>query len=248
MATFFNGIMTAGRPLNNKNGVTLLETIIYMAIAGLLLAGFAMTFAGQNKSYNRQDAIAEIQQNIRGATQVMASEIRLAGFDPERKGAGFSDASEKSLAFNYWEDDDGNGSFETDRIISYDHYDSYGDGILAIGRKVGAGNNVPLAENIDQLRFEYQYKDKTGTLVWASDADAIALHHDITDDKALDKIQAVKIIILGSVRPSAFSRTDSTIYRPPLEGGGTVFSGEPDAGSGYKRLMSVVVQCRNLRG
>ncbi len=247
MTTFFNDAVTANCPIRNENGVTLLETMVYIAIAGLLLAGFAMTFNGQNKSYNRQDAISETQQNIRGASLVMVSELRLAGFDPDLKGAGFINASESSLGFDYWEDSDGDGSFETGRIISYDHYDAYGDGVMAIGRQVG-GAKTPLAENIDQLRFEYQYKDKNGVLVWASDANAIAAHHGISAGKALDKIRAVKIIILGSERASAYTKTDTTVYRPPIEGGGTAFPGISAANSGYKRLMSVVVQCRNLRG
>ncbi len=85
-----------GFHLNNEAGVTLIEVIVYMVIAGMLLSAAVMVFMGQNKTYNRQDIIAEIQQNIRAATSTMAPEIRLAGFDPAIKGgAGFISATSK---------------------------------------------------------------------------------------------------------------------------------------------------------
>ena len=67
-----------GCHLGNEDGVTLIEIIIYMAVAGIVLGGAVMAFLGQSKTYNRQDVVAEIQQNIRAATNMMASEIRLA--------------------------------------------------------------------------------------------------------------------------------------------------------------------------
>ena len=43
----------------------------------------------------------------------MVSEIRLAGFDPAKKGgAGFNAATKDSLSFDYWEDTDGDGDYK----------------------------------------------------------------------------------------------------------------------------------------
>ncbi len=99
------------------------------------------------------------------------------------------------------------------------------------------------------MRFEYLYWNfNTNVWAWANDAAAIEAALGITPDKALEQIRAVKIIILGSARPSAFAETDTTVYRPPLEGSGAGTTWTPAAGTGYKRMMSVVVQCRNNRG
>mgnify|MGYP001379991949 CR=1 FL=1 len=243
--------INSGLHLNNENGVTLIEVMVYLVIAGMMLGAAVMLFTGQNKTYNRQDIIAEIQQNIRGATNLMVSEIRLAGFDPATKGAGFISATANSLSFDYWEDTDGDGDYEdetTSKKIEYNLYDAYGDGGTDIGRKVGASASMPLAENIEKLRFEYLYWNyNTEVWAWANSATAIKDALGISENKALEQIRAVKIIVLGRSRPSAFTAEDTTIYKPPLEGSASE-TWSPAADSGDRRLMSVVVECRNIRG
>ena len=51
--------------------------MVYLVITGMLLSAAVMVFMGQNKTYNRQDIIAETQQNIRAAISLMVAEIRL---------------------------------------------------------------------------------------------------------------------------------------------------------------------------
>ena len=239
-----------GCHLGNEDGVTLVEIIIYMAVAGIVLGGAVMAFLGQSKTYNRQDVVAEIQQNIRAATNMMASEIRLALHDPASKGAKFLAATQSSLSFEYWKDEDGDGDYndETVKTITYDLYDAYGDGGTDIGRQVG-GLKRPLAEHIDRLRFEYLYWNyNTKVWSWASNAAAIQAALTLTTEaKAMEQIQAVKIIVLGSARPSVFNGTETTTFQPPLEGSAAE-TWTPAPNTGYKRLMSVVVQCRNSRG
>ena len=215
----------SGIHLNNEDGVTLIEVMVYLVIAGMMLGTAVMLFTGQNKTYNRQDIVAEIQQNIRGATNLMVSEIRFAGFDPAKKGAGFISATDKSLRFKYWVDTDGDGDYEDQTIpreIEYGLYDAYKDGDEDIGRMVGASDPMPLAENIEKLRFEYLYWNyNTEVWAWANSATAIKDALKISENKALEQIRAVKIIVLGRSRPSAFTATDTTVYRPPLEGSAT---------------------------
>ncbi len=234
---------------NNEAGVTLIELMVYMVLTGMLLSAAVMVFSGQNKTYNRQDVIAETQQNIRGATRLMVSEIRLAGFDPDSKGAsGFLSATASGLSFDFAEDTNDDGTYETVTTIAYDLYDAYSDGGTDIGRTVGAQKRA-LAENIDRLQFEYLYWNyDTDVWVWANDAAAIETALTIPTTKALGLISAVKIIVLGSSRDSAFTNTDSIVFKPSLEGSGAGTTWTPAAGSGYNRLGSVVVQCRNNRG
>ena len=44
--------------LLDQTGVTLIEMMVYMVIAGMLLGMAVTAFLGQNKSYNRQEVIA----------------------------------------------------------------------------------------------------------------------------------------------------------------------------------------------
>ncbi len=161
----------------NENGVTILEVMVYMVISGMLLGAAVMVFMGQNNTYNKQDIIAETQQNIRAAMQMMVSEIRYVGFDPAGKGVtGFITATQTSLSFDYWKDLDKDGDYddETDiQTIVYDLYDAYSDGSTDLGRTVGAQKRA-VAENIDQLTFEYLYWNyNTKDWVWVADSAAI---------------------------------------------------------------------------
>ena len=105
MGMSVSGRLKKSRPLLNEYGVTLVEMLVYMVIAGMLLALAVTAFLGQNKSYNRQEIIAEIQQNIRGATEQIASDIRFAGLGfLETNDDAFALADYFSLSVNYWSD------------------------------------------------------------------------------------------------------------------------------------------------
>ena len=109
-----------------------------------------------------------MQQSLRMALYVMTNELRIAGYDPESiSNAGITNAGDGStgnpLTFTFVADDDGEDNDNdgtTDetgelKTIGYDLYLGLGDGDTDIGRKVGAGNRMPLAENIQDLKFEY---------------------------------------------------------------------------------------------
>ncbi len=61
-------------------GFTLIELLISMAISGILLAATVTTFIAQQKSYNLQTQIADMTLNVRAAIDMMAREIRMAGY------------------------------------------------------------------------------------------------------------------------------------------------------------------------
>lgn len=233
--------------LLDQTGVTLIEMMIYMVIAGMLLGMAVTAFLGQNKSYNRQEVIAEIQQNIRGGTEQMASDIRLAGvgFFESATVEAFGHADNSSLTINQWPDGEdyfsGTGGSSTDQISV--HYRLNG---TDLGRAIGSVGDTPgdvdgyfrpIAENIDDFRLEYQI-ESGGYWRWVGSP---------TD---LEEIRAVKIMVLGGARESAFNRTDNTVYDFPLDESGQTHTYPPVPGTsytGYKRFMSTVVQARNNR-
>ncbi len=68
------------KKLYNK-GFTLIELMVAVLISVFIMMAIYMTFASQEKSQITQKQITEMQQNIRAAMHIMASEIRLAGHD-----------------------------------------------------------------------------------------------------------------------------------------------------------------------
>jgi type IV pilus assembly protein PilW len=214
-------------------GFTLIEVLITMLISGIIMASIYSVFQSQQKSYVVQDQVAEMQQNIRAATNVMVSEIRMAGYDPDGLGAaGITVANTNSITFTLVADDDlldNNGDTVTDepgelKTIQYDLYDAYGDGDNDIGRQVGAfaSTKRAIAENIENI--EFIYLDATGL-----------------PTAVLNNICTIQISILArSARPDQ-DFVNSKNY--------TTASGTPwgPYNDNYRRRLRVTqVRCRNM--
>ncbi|MBU1140797.1 MAG: prepilin-type N-terminal cleavage/methylation domain-containing protein, partial [Proteobacteria bacterium] len=141
----------SNRQYRNNRGFTLVELMITLVIVGIISAAMYTAFTTQLQSYTAQDQVAEMQQNIRAAMDIMTREIRMAGFDPRStSGADITTATAANLVFTLVADGDGidndnadgdnnsaTGADEPDelKMISYDLYDAYADGDTDIGRQ-----------------------------------------------------------------------------------------------------------------
>jgi prepilin-type N-terminal cleavage/methylation domain-containing protein len=67
----------------NRKGVSLIELLIAMVIAAIAVAGIFRLFIAQNKAYTVQDQVAEVQQSIRTAMEVLLRDLRMTGFDDD---------------------------------------------------------------------------------------------------------------------------------------------------------------------
>jgi prepilin-type N-terminal cleavage/methylation domain-containing protein len=63
-----------------ERGMTLIELLIALSICGLLSAGVYRTFIGQQHTYEVQDQIVDLQQNVRMAINQLVRDVRMAGF------------------------------------------------------------------------------------------------------------------------------------------------------------------------
>lgn len=87
--------MTAIR--EKDGGVTLIELMIVLVIAALLVAGVYSLFITQHRSYAVQDQVAGAQQDARAALNIMARDIRMAGFAVGAgSSSGFTDGTTSS--------------------------------------------------------------------------------------------------------------------------------------------------------
>jgi prepilin-type N-terminal cleavage/methylation domain-containing protein len=65
-----------------RPGFTLIEIMIGMLLATFVLSGAIMLFSSSNRAYVKQDAVVSTEQNVRGAIEIMAHELRMAGYVP----------------------------------------------------------------------------------------------------------------------------------------------------------------------
>ncbi|NLC72057.1 MAG: prepilin-type N-terminal cleavage/methylation domain-containing protein [Desulfuromonadaceae bacterium] len=219
-----------------EDGFTLVEVLIALAISGLFLTAVYASFKSQQESYLAQDQVAEVQQNIRAGVGMMIQELRMAGFDPYRsKTVGIETAEQKKIVFTLLDDLDLDGKIDEDEIrkISYELYDAYTDGVMAIGRQVGdsASTKRAVAENIQEL--EFLYLDSDGDIVSWDDIE--------TDPNKKDEIRSVRISVLARVGQPDQKFVNSETY---TSASGAVWG--PYNDHLRRRFQIVTVQLRNL--
>ena len=148
--------------LKSDRGFTLTELMVSLVISGVLMTAVYAVFNSQQKSYAVQDQLAASHQNLRAAMNFMVKEIRMAGFDPLKDPtAGINQAEANKIVFKIRPDSNDDGKVDENDLlkeITYSLYDSGMDADLIkddLGRKIGAGSNQPVAQNIDTLDFVY---------------------------------------------------------------------------------------------
>src|SRR5262249_52766293 len=137
--------------------------MVSMVVAMLMLAAITNTFIGQSRYYNAQEQINEMQQNARAAIDLMAREIKLAGYDPSgtaiSNGIPYSPSQLQLVA-------DLNGDGSTSGIDENVIY-TYDPDNLRIQRS-SAGTTMTLAENISAFTFDYLDASGNSTIASAS--------------------------------------------------------------------------------
>lgn len=63
-----------------NKGFTLIELLVTMAVVSIIMVAVISAFNIQQKSQVKQQLIAEVQQNVRAATYMLARDIRMASF------------------------------------------------------------------------------------------------------------------------------------------------------------------------
>ncbi|QTA82658.1 Type IV Pilus-assembly protein W domain-containing protein [Desulfonema limicola] len=201
---------------NTDHGFTLIEIMIALVISSFIIAAIYITFSSQNKSQINQQEMTDVQQNIRAAMYVMASEIRLAGYDISLErgaGTGIVEAGPGFIRFTMDINEDGNIDKDNDdpneditfafKVEDDKNQDGIVDnskGIATIGRETHGfdsdGNPTtsgrqPLAEGIQAIRFTYFRED--GTVIVPVDDGA----KFIIDSADLGDVRSIRIAVLG---------------------------------------------------
>ncbi|UCD71559.1 MAG: PilW family protein [Syntrophobacterales bacterium] len=63
-----------------KTGFTIIELLVALSISSILIAAAYRTFTAQHKVYHVQNEVMEMQQGVRVAMDILARDIRMAGF------------------------------------------------------------------------------------------------------------------------------------------------------------------------
>ncbi len=130
-----------------------MELLISMTIGLVVLGGVAKTFTAQSRQNNAEEQIGQMQQNVRGALDLMLREIQMAGYKPA--GGTFNGIqTSTSTTLRIKLDLDSSG-VETDGStddISYTFDSSTG---LITRTLNNSGASATVADNITAFTFTY---------------------------------------------------------------------------------------------
>jgi len=201
------------RYAGSNDGITLIELMVAMAIAGIVLMAIYSAYRTQSTIYRTQSVELAMQQNLRGAAYLLESEIRMAGYDLKDTGTfGITDIRFRNInnipdvngnsAITFTSDINDNGALDTNETFSYSICDCpilTPDGILDMARNNGGGRQI-IGESIVALGLAYAFDNDGdgrldlsagGNVIWAIDSDndnALDLNLDTNDDGQIDNV------------------------------------------------------------
>jgi type IV pilus assembly protein PilW len=153
--------------LNYKKsgGFTLMELLVSMAIGLVVIASVAGTFTAQTRQNNAEEQIVQMQQNVRGALDLMVREIQMAGYKPN--GGTVTGVTYATSQLEIQADMDGNGTINTASGSEEDIIYAYDSVNLQITRKLGSSGTAQLlADNV--MAFTFSYLDANGSATTTS--------------------------------------------------------------------------------
>jgi type IV pilus assembly protein PilW len=224
------------------SGFTMIELLIAMGIGTIVMVAVMTSFLSQHDSYLVQDNVVEMQQNSRVAIDLLASEIRMAGYNPTRtSGIGIVAATANQLSFRQDLNGDGDTLDGNERTTygfsnaNDGNADGIADaGIAPLGRDTGGGSGFqPVADNFQAIEFNYLMEDGTFTLAPAA--------------TALDEIRAIQVSLLARAVQADSKYTNTNTY---TSASGRIWGGAVE-GTPYndhfrRRLIVTTIYCRNI--
>jgi len=214
--------------LGNARGFTLVELMITLAMSGIIVAAVYSAYVIQQKTYFTQDKVVEMQQNIRAGLEMMASEIRMATFDPGG-GADASITTATASRFSFTADlnEDGDLADPNEQVTFCLKVGCDADGIADTGADSVVRNGQAIAEGIHAIEFYYTLDDgitKTKTPTAGQ----------------LDQIRNVQISMLAVSSQRDPKYTNSQVY---TTGSGATWGAYDD--NFRRRLLTSSVNIRN---
>lgn len=249
-------------PKMDEKAFTLVELMITVAISIIVAGAITWVYVSQQRIYNEQEKVAEMQQNIRAALDMLATEIRMVGYDPTgQAGSGITVASAGQFSFSQDLNED-QDTLDAGETVDYgfslaEDADPQRDGIpdtltngvpdaISLRRRTSvAGGYQAIADNIQAIEFFYTLDTGAQT--------------SNPTPAQLNTIRAVQVSILARASERDENFLNTLTYCPasnplnPATGQCTTFPATATApvwgpfnDNFRRRLLITTVQCRNM--
>jgi type IV pilus assembly protein PilW len=153
-----------------SSGFTLMELLVAMTISLVVLASVTKTFTVQTRQNSAEEQIAQMQQNVRGALDLIVREVQMAKYDPAGTAfpAGTYGVTYSASQLQIKADMDSSGALDTATSGSVENIIYAWDSAnLRITRQLGSGGTAQIvADNV--TAFTFAYYDANGSAVTSS--------------------------------------------------------------------------------
>ena len=140
--------------VGNKNGFTLIELAVVIAIMSIVLGAIYSVFAATNRSTINNEVIAEVMQNLRTSIDFMEQDIRMAGLDRfGTANAGIEAATANNLRFSADLNMDGVLNDNHERITYF--YDAANSRLRQCLWEGTLNDWQTVSENVTNFQFSY---------------------------------------------------------------------------------------------
>lgn len=235
--------------INLESGFTLVELMIGFAISGIVISAAYSTYQQQLRSYQVQEDVSILQQDLRAAMYLLERDIRNAGLDPTgNAGAGFLKANSNEIEFTADFRGGESDGIDNDNDGYRDESDEWFDGDTndptervryaintsqRLGREwSGAGGLQPVADNVEAINFVYL--DVNGNAINDDGSGGVSSAH-------FRNIRSVVVTVIARGDKPDREYTDSTVYTNQL--GITLLN--PGGDNYRRRLLVSNIKCRN---
>ena len=228
----------------NQSGLTLVELMISMVISGMLLAVMVLAFTAQSRTYNTQQEISTLQEDMKAALQLMSRDIRMAGYDPFGT-AGSSIIAATATTFHATQDlDDSGGLGGPEEDIFYSFVTPAAGSTASLSRSTNAGLPQPVIDNLTHVGFEYLVVTPNAGAPATRTWKFIALPGDLAN------IRAVNVCIQGRTPRQTSTTQDTATFMAAFNTPPGAVDWSPTAANRGRfqwRTMCAEVKCRNLQ-
>ena len=227
---------------SKAHGFTMIEMMIALSLGSIVMITMFTAFRSQERSYQSQEEIVDMQQTLRAGISLLADDLRMAGYDPNGDfDLGFIKAEEKVMQFSMVSDWDGrdntkDGTVDEEdeqNIIEYSLYDdSDSPGLDNLGRKAdNYAYRVKTIEHVsnNKLRFTYTLRDGSGPFT------------SVPVSKLNDIIKVDVYLLVESARQLHQLIQFNSYEVPDGSGGSTTWTA-----TGRHIFIEKTVYCRNM--
>lgn len=212
---------------NTKQGFTLVELMITLLLSIVVSAGIYYSYTNQQKIYRHQEAVVDMQQNLRGGLFMLSQELRMAGYDPNSAG-GFAIVNATPTVLNFTQDLDGDGvpgGLNENITLTFNPPILPATGNIT--RNTGGGAQ-PFIDNVDFLELAYTLEDGTVTLNPPAGF--------------FDEIISIQVAMLVRSPLQELNIFNNLPYTSDF---GTAVPGAPFNDNFRRRMLNTTIQCRN---